>query len=219
MGVIKMMLAEDHTIVRQGLSEILEKYEDVCVVAEAEEGSSMVKKYFEFRPDVVLSDVEMPELDGFAAGNEILSKDRSAKIIFISMHNSDEYIFQAYKMGASGMISKSIIRSELIRAIRVVAGGKKYFMNKTDKELEELAARFNGSKSFMLSNNDSLLTLRDKEILELISQGRKSEEIAGELNLSKRTIDVERSKIMAKLNIKTATQLILYAVQHHLRKK
>jgi len=217
---IKLLVAEDHTIVRQGLSEILEKYDDICIVAEAEDGIAMMKKYFEFGPHVVLSDIEMPGMDGIKAAEEILSKDKAAKIIFLTMYNTDDYVYHAYKMGAYGLISKSVLKNELVKAIRTVAKGQKYFMNKSDTELESLKSRARAETGKGTSGQDSdQLTHRDKEILELIAEGMKSEEIGKKLCLSKRTIDVDRSKIMAKLNIKNSTHLVLYAVQHHLKKK
>lgn len=219
MTTIKLLIAEDHTIVRQGLSDILEKYPDICIVAEAEEGHSMVKKYFEFGPNVVLSDIEMPGMDGMKAAEEILEKDKGAKIIFLTMYNTDDYIYHAYKMGAFGLISKSVLKNELVKAIRVVAGGQKYFMNKSEAELNEMAIRVKKKELSRLQPDDTRLTERDKIILELIAEGLKSEEIASKLCLSKRTIDVERSKIMGKLQLKTATHLVLYAVQHYLKKK
>lgn len=218
MKTIKLLLAEDHTIVRQGLSDILEKYQDICIVAEAEDGNAMVKKYFEFGPHVVLSDIEMPGKDGFTATAEILAKDESARIVFLTMYNTDDYIYQAYKMGAFGLISKSVLKSELIKAIRGAAEGQKYFMNRTEKELNDMAARVNVETDSTLKQESDLLSKRDKDILELIADGFKSEEIAKKLCLSKRTIDVERSKIMAKLNLKTPTHLVVYAAQHHLKK-
>jgi DNA-binding NarL/FixJ family response regulator len=219
MDTIKLLLAEDHTIVRQGLTAIIETSGDICVVAEAEDGQALVRKYFEFKPDVVLSDVEMPGLDGFAAAEEILAKENNARIVFISMHNTDDYISHAYKMGAAGMISKSVIKGELIRAIRAVAEGQKYFMNKSEKELDELCARHDSGKDLSSKQDEELLNQREKDILELIAEGLKSEEIAEKFNLSKRTVDFERAKIMNKLKIKNPTHLVLYAVQHHLEKK
>jgi two-component system response regulator NreC len=220
MNTIKLLIAEDHTIVRQGLSDILEKYEDICIVAEAEDGISMMKKYFEFGPHVVLSDIEMPGLDGLKAAEEILAKDKGAKIIFLTMYNTDDYVYHAYKMGAFGLISKSVLKNELVKAIRTVAKGQKYFMNKSDTDLAGLSAQTKPEQGRGATGQDSdQLTPRDKAILELIAEGMKSEEIGKKLCLSKRTIDVDRSKIMAKLNLKTSTHLVLYAVQHHLKKK
>ena len=216
MKTIKLLLAEDQTILRQGLIDILDKYDDICIVAEAENGHAMISKYFDHKPHVVLSDIEMPSKDGFSAADEILKRDRSAKIIFLTMYNSDDYMYHAFKMGAAGMISKSVLKSELIKAIRLVADGQKYFMNKTEKELSEMASRIKKEASSIPA--DDLLSPRQKSILEYIAAGLKSEEIAANLNLSKRTVDVERSKIMSILNLEESHHLVLYAIKQNLKK-
>jgi two-component system, NarL family, response regulator NreC len=216
MKTIKILLAEDHNIVRQGLIDILDKYEDICIVAEAENGADMVNKYFENKPDLVLSDIEMPGMDGFKAAEEILSKDKSARIIFLSMYSTDDYIYHAFKIGAFGLIPKSVIKSELIRAVRMVAEGLKYFKNKSESELKEMVSRYKKENIALIDNE--ILTMRDKAILEFIAEGLTSEEIGGRLSLSKRTIDVERSRIMVKLNMKEPHHLVVYAVKHFSKK-
>lgn len=216
MKTIKILLVEDHNIVRQGLIDILDKYEDICIVAEAENGADMITKYFENKPDLVLSDIEMPGMDGFKAAEDILLKDRSAKIIFLSMYSTDDYIYHAFKIGAYGLIPKSVIKSELIRAVRMVAEGQKYFKNKSESELKEMVSRY--KKEGVVVIDKDILTARDKAILEFIAEGFTSEEIGNKLALSKRTIDVERSRIMVKLNIKEPHHLVVYAVKHFSKK-
>ena len=214
MNSIKLLVAEDHNIVRQGLCEMLNDFNDIAVIAEAENGLSMVDKYFEFNPDIVISDIEMPRLPGTEAAQQILYKDKKAKIIFLTMHNSDEYIYIAIKIGACGLIPKSVIKNELIRAIKIVAKGEKYFMNKSDAELEQIVKKYDLRVSEKPELRSVNLTPRDKEILLYIADGIKSEQIADKLNLSKRTIDMERSKLMAKLKLDTAQQLVKYAIEY-----
>ncbi len=218
MNAIKLLIAEDHTIVRQGLADMLEKYEDIYVVAEAEDGIQLVKKYFEFGPTVVLSDIEMPGKDGFTAAKEVLAKDKDAKIVFLTMYKTDDYILHAYKIGAYGLISKSVLKGELVNAVRQVAAGNKYFMNTSEEELKKMASQVTSIKEPVIKKDSPELNERQIQILKLIAEGKKSEEIASELNLSKRTIDSERVKIMAKLDFKTPNQLVLYAVQRNLKK-
>lgn len=218
MKTIKLLLAEDHSIVRQGLSDILEKHEDICIVAEAEDGASMVKKYFEFKPTVVLSDIEMTGMDGITAAIEILEKDSDARIMFLTMYNTDDYMVRAFKIGASGLLSKSIHKGELVNAIRSVAAGNKYFMNRTMKELRELASKYENAQAKAAAGGKEELTPRQIAILEFIAEGLKSEDIADRLNVSKRTVDADRSKIMALLDLKTPNHLVLFAVQNYLRK-
>ncbi len=218
MKTIKLLLAEDHSIVRQGLSDILEKYDDLCVVAEAEDGAALVKKYFEFKPSVVLSDIEMDGMDGMTAAKEILAADPEAKIVFLTMYNTDDYLVRAFRIGASGLLSKSVHKGELVNAIRSVAAGNKYFMNRTLKDIRELASKYESRPKESEVEKKGNLTQRQIAILGFIAEGITSEEIAEKINVSKRTVDVERSKIMALFNFKSPNQLVLFAVQNYLKK-
>jgi DNA-binding NarL/FixJ family response regulator len=219
MTKIRLLVAEDHTIVRQGLVNILSEYPDICIVAEAEDGNAVVDKYYEFNPDVILSDVSMPRMDGFAAARMIINKNKGAKVLFLSMYNSDEYLYKAITIGASGFITKDVIKHELIFAIRAVVAGQKYFMGKSEEEIQHVIDRYQQIDS---SHNDShgiTLSSREKEILALIAKGLKSAEIANKLYVSKRTVDSCRIGIMDKLNIKSLPQLIKYAVEISYSKK
>ena len=219
MQKIRLLLADDHNILRQGLIDILERYDDFCIVAEAEDGYSMVNKYFTFNPDVVLCDIEMPGLNGLEAAQEILEKDKDAKIIFLSMHSSDEYIYKILQINASGLIPKEIIKNELLTSIRAVASGEKYFMGKTIQEVEKIRARFDNLIGIR-SEIDSLnLTALEKQVLLFIAEGKTSQEISDVLHKSKRTIDSQRASIMNKLNLESLPQLIKYAVQFSFTKK
>jgi DNA-binding NarL/FixJ family response regulator len=219
MQKIRLLLADDHNILRQGLIDILERYDDFCIVAEAEDGYNMINKYFAFNPDVVLCDIEMPGLNGIEAAQEILEKDKDAKIIFLSMHNSDEYIYKILQINASGLIPKEIIKNELVTSIRAVAGGEKYFMGKTIQEVEKIKARFDNLKGIPDETDSLNLTALEKQILFLVAEGKTSQEISELLHKSKRTIDSQRASIMNKLNLETLPQLIKYAVQFSFSKK
>lgn len=219
MQKIRLLLADDHNILRQGLIDILERYDDFCIVAEAEDGYNMINKYFAFNPDVVLCDIEMPGLNGMEAAQEILEKDKDAKIIFLSMHNSDEYIYKILQINASGLIPKEIIKNELVTSIRAVAGGEKYFMGKTIQEVEKIKVRFDNLKGISGETDSLNLTALEKQILFLVAEGKTSQEISELLHKSKRTIDSQRASIMNKLNLETLPQLIKYAVQFSFSKK
>ncbi|MBI5730305.1 MAG: response regulator transcription factor [Ignavibacteriales bacterium] len=219
MQKIRLLLADDHNILRQGLIDILERYDDFCIVAEAEDGYNMINKYFAFNPDVVLCDIEMPGLNGIEAAQEILEKDKDAKIIFLSMHNSDEYIYKILQINASGLIPKEIIKNELVTSIRAVAGGEKYFMGKTIQEVEKIKVRFDNLKGIPDETDSLNLTALEKQILFLVAEGKTSQEISELLHKSKRTIDSQRASIMNKLNLETLPQLIKYAVQFSFSKK
>ena len=211
---IRLLVAEDHTIVRQGLIDILSKYDDICIVGEAENGYMLIKKYDNFKPDVVLTDIEMPEMKGTEAAKEILSKYPEAKIIFLTMYNSDEYIYKTYKLGAWGLIPKEIIKSELVEAIRSVYEGNKYFMSKSKDDIKEIINKIERYKNITEARSLQL-TPREKEVLMILAQGKTSEQIADILgNITKRSIESHRSSMMRKLNFTKAVELIRFAVQY-----
>lgn len=213
MKKIRLLIADDHNIVRQGLISILEDHPNIVVVAEAEDGESMYEKYFAFKPDIVLTDISMPRMNGIDASKKILAKDKDAKIIFLTMHNSEEYIYKAIKIGVSGLITKDVIKGELVDAIETVAEGNDYFCRISEEGIKNIKNKFEKINNRMQSANTSLLTEREKDILKYISQGFTSEEIAGLLSIGRRTVDITRSAIMEKLNIKTLPQLIRFAVE------
>ena len=219
MQKIRLLLADDHNILRQGLIDILERYDDFCIVAEAEDGYNMINKYFAFNPDVVLCDIEMPGLNGIEAAQEILKRDKDAKIIFLSMHNSDEYIYKILQINASGLIPKEIIKNELVTSIRAVANGEKYFMGKSIQEVEKIKVRFDNLNENLDETNSLNLTALEKQILFLVAEGKTSQEMSELLHKSKRTIDAQRASIISKLNLGTLPQLIKYAVQFSFTKK
>lgn len=213
MNIIRLLLVDDHTIVRQGLIDLLSRYDDMSVIAEAESGEEMIDKYFSYHPDVILSDIEMPGLNGIEAAIKIFDKDPDAKIIFLTMYNSDEYIYKALQIKVSGIIPKEIIKNELAKVIRAVASGRKYFMGKSEEELNNINKKFD---ELMRSHRTRSLTLTpsEKQILFLIADGKSTIEIAQETSKTKRTIDTMRSNMMGKLNIKSLPQFIKYAIQY-----
>lgn len=214
MNKIRLLIADDHTILRQGLVDILEKYDDICVVAEAEDGKSLVSKYFTFLPDVVLSDIEMPNLNGIEAAQEILKRDPAAKILFLSMYNSEEDFYKIYQAKALGLIPKEIIKNELVHAIRTVYNGDKYFLGKSETEIKAIITKYSTiSNSNFAEARSTTLTPTEKNVLLFIADGKTSQEIANITHKSKRTVDSIRSTIMSKLNLHTLPQLIKYAME------
>lgn len=211
MDIIKLIIADDHNILRQGLVGILKNYDDICVVAEAEDGNSLIRKYELFKPDVVLTDIEMPELSGLAAAIKILENYPAAKILFLSMHYSDEYIIRIEEIGGKGLISKEIIKDELVTAIRSVARGESYFMGKSSAEMMQIKERYN---KLQKEENKHVLTKREKEILKFIADGFTSDQIGDKLHVGKRTIDFARTQIMRKLQIDSSHQLLIYAIEN-----
>ncbi len=212
MKKIRLLITEDHNLVRQGIENLLSQCDDISVVAEAEDGQTMINKYLDFKPDVVLCDIEMPRMDGLTAANRILTKDNKAKIIFLTIHNTEEYIYNAYKIGAVGLIPKIVLKDELIDSIRAVDSGKKYFIGKTEEDLKLLKKKYDAIETLRHDSEFSGLTRREKEILTYIGQGFSSSEIADKLQISKETVDSYRSVIMSKMGIETLPKLIRFAL-------
>jgi DNA-binding NarL/FixJ family response regulator len=216
MKAIRLLIADDHNILRQGLIDILKNYSDICIVAEAENGNMLMKKYDLFKPDVVLADIEMPELSGIEAAQKILESYPDAKFLFLSMHYTDEYIYKIDSIGGKGLVSKEIIKDELVNAIRAVAGSEKYFMGKTENEIQKIKDNYD---KLLNESSAAVLTQREIAILQFIAEGLSSEEIANELHIGKRTIDFARTKIMKKLDIDTSNKLLIYAIEYKERLK
>jgi len=214
MKKIRILVADDHNIVRQSIVGLIEANPEVCIIAEAEDGEKLVEKYFKFKPDVVVTDISMPRLNGLEAAKKILASDSKAKIIFLSIHNTDEYIYKCLKIGAKGLVGKDILIGELINAIETVAQGERYFLGKNETEIKKIA---NGIENKKITDTGSLveqLTHREKEVLRSLSLGLTSEEIADKLIVSKRVVDITRMSIMEKLGLKTLHQLIRFAVEY-----
>lgn len=213
METIRLLVADDHNILRQGLVDILRHYKDMVVVAEAESGDEILLKYEKVKPDVVLTDIEMPFTSGINAAKKILQKYPEAKFLFLSMFYNDDYIYKIDSIGGKGLLSKEIIKDELINAIRLVSQGGSYYYGKTEEEIEFIRTR-NDLISGKLKYSKSVLTPREKTVLLEIAKGSTSEGIAAALNIGKRTVDACRSSIMSKLNITTLPGLIKYAIEY-----
>lgn len=210
--VIKILVADDHTLFRQGIIRLLSDNSNFVIVAEAENGNELYKKYFQVRPDVVLADISMPELSGLQAFEKIKAKDNSAKVLFLSMFESSDYVYEVYKSGAMGLINKNILEGELHLAIQTVYGGKKYFGSKwSEDSLKKLVKDFEPSTEFKVYSAIKFSS-KEMQILKLISKGSTSREIADKLGLSKRAIDYYRSNLMRKSRVKTQTDLMKFAL-------
>ncbi|MGD8781121.1 MAG: response regulator transcription factor [Ignavibacteria bacterium] len=210
---IRILVADDHRLFRSGVISLLEDEPNIFVVGEAENGEELINLYSELRPDVVLIDISMPFLTGTEALKEIKKEDPNVRALFVSMHDTEEYIYFALKHKAAGLISKNIMKGELIYAIKRAYEGKQYFgQSWPDEKLREVMMRFEyltGKNSQDTPN----LTPREREILRRIGFGLTSQEIANKLKLSKRTIDSHRSHIMKKLGVNSLSELIKYAVK------
>lgn len=216
---IRIILADDHSLIREGVTRMLVDEKDIFIVGEAHGGEEMIRKYFELRPDIILADISMPDITGLVALEKIREKDPEVKTLFLSMFNEEEYVYYILKAGGKGLINKNTAKGELVYALKRVYDGYNYFGSAwTDKKLEELFKRYESGKVeaeedfFDLSN-------KEHEIIKLIAEGLTSSEIADVLGLGKRTIDTHRANIMQKLGLKSFPELIRYAIKYTNRKK
>ena len=209
--MIRLLIADDHNLFREGIKNLLANEKDIFVVGEADSGESLIKKYIELKPDIVLADISMPPLNGPDALIKLKAMKQSPKFLFLSMFSEDEYIYSCAKAGGYGLISKKINGGELLFAIKTVNEGKRYFgVDKTEENIEEIINDFDKKSKQTRTKHD--LTQREEEILKLISKGLTSSEIAEKLFVSKRTIDSHRTHLIQKLNLKSLPELIKYSI-------
>ena len=208
---IRILLADDHAILRRGLKALLDREADMEVVGEAADGRETLKQVEELRPDVVVLDITMPNLNGIEAARQIQAKGWGTAIIILSMHSDEGYVLRALRAGAKGYLLKDTVEAELIRAIQAVAGGKAYFSPEVSKLLVEEYVQ--GMQQRGLEDSYELLTPREREVLQLLAEGKSSKDIARLLELSVHTVDTHKSNLMQKLSLHSMAELILYAVR------
>ena len=185
-------------------------------MGEATNGEQMIQEYFNIFPDLLLVDIAMPGMTGLDAVSKIKEKEPAVKALFLSMYEGDEYIYKALKSGGTGLINKSVLESELIRAILTVYAGKRYFPTKPDDEsLERLVTEFESDKNQKLMNLEVNLNYREQQVLGFLREGLTSQQMADELGLSRRTIDFYRSCLMQKFNLKSAAALVRFSFEYH----
>ena len=211
MKKIRVLLADDHQMIRTGLRLVVEQQPDLVVVGEADDGKQAVAHATSLRPDVVVMDIAMPILNGIEAARQIKGIDPKAAVIMLSMHSDESYVLRALRAGASAYLLKDSAAGDLVRAIRAVVEGKSFFSPAVSKVLLEDYVR----KLRRSGGEDSyeLLSPREREILQLVAEGKSNKEVAGLLNLSVYTVETHRANIMEKLNLKGLPELILYAVR------
>jgi DNA-binding NarL/FixJ family response regulator len=208
---IRVLLAEDHILVRQGFRRILEDDPGITVVGEARTGLEAIDQCKELKPDVVVMDLSMPDLGGLEATAEILKADPQIKILILSMYSNEAYVRKAFELGAKGYILKNAIEVDLTRAVMALAEGQAYFSPGVSHiVLESMkAGTFQGTSQDPYEK----LTLREKEVLQLIAQGKSNKEIATLLNISVNTVAVHRARVMETLNLHRTAELVLFAVK------
>lgn len=208
-STIKILLADDHTIVRQGLKLILSSQSDLQVVGEAANGHETVELAQQLKPDVVLLDVAMPELNGIEATRRMMEVNPRLRILVLSMHKEAVYVREILKAGARGYLLKDVIDTELLNAVRSVARGDGYIS-------PAVSGALLSDYRQNVTDPADLLTKREREVLQLIAAGKTNKEVAAQLNLSVYTVDSHRGKIMEKLNLHSTGELVRFAIKNGL---
>lgn len=207
----RILLADDHKLMRSGLKALIEQQPDLTVVGEADDGRQAVALAASLKPDLLVMDIGMPNLNGIEAARQITQANPGTAIVILSMHSDESYVLRALKAGAKGYLLKDSAESDLIRAVHAVAGGKSFFSPAVSKVLlDDYVRKLQRSGA---EDAYDLLTPREREILQLIAEGKSNKDVANLLNLSVYTVETHRSNIMEKLNLRGIPELILYAVR------
>ena len=209
----RILLADDHSIVRQGIRSLLENQQDMDVVAEADSGRTAVEMARALRPDVVLMDISMPDLNGVEATRQVLEAVPEAKVIALSVHSDRRYVKGLLSAGAIGYLLKDCAFEELVRAVRAVVSGQAYLSPRVAGIVVEDSVR---AELVTRSQNLSDLTARQREVLELLAVGKTSKEIAFELGVSSKTVDRHRQQLMKKLEVHSIAEVTKYAIRQGL---
>lgn len=208
---ISVLIADDHSVVRDGLRLLLESQSDIRVVGEVADGREAVDAAVRLKPDVIVMDLAMPQLNGIDAATQIVERLDHARIIMLSMHSTVEHVFRALQAGAMGYLRKESAGSEVADAVRTVYAGRRYLSQKITESVVDDYIR----KRAVESPLDSL-SQREREILQLLVEGRSGIEIAKQLHVSPKTVDTYRSRMMQKLGIGDLPGLVKFALQHGL---
>lgn len=211
MAVIRILLADDHTLVREGLRKILETQAGWEVIGEAADGREAVRQALELKPDLVIVDLAMPQLSGVDAIQQIVRRLPSVRVLVLSMHADEVYVTRALKAGAHGYLLKDSAGTELLRAVSALAQSKSFFSPAVsrvmlDDYMRQLAERG-------ITDRYDTLSEREREVFQLIAEGRVNKEIAEILHLSPSTVETHRARLMEKLDVHSAVEIVLYAVR------
>jgi len=209
----KIILADDHKIIREGLRSLIEKQPDMEVIAEAQDGLMTVSLVQKLQPDVVIMDIGMPEMNGIDATTKITTEYKTVKVIALSMHSDRRFVMQMLKAGAAGYLLKDSAFEELVSAIHAVITKQHYLSQKiTDVVVQEYLQNLPRNESTVFT----VLTAREREVLQLIAEGKSTKQTASVLNVSVKTIETHRQQIMEKLDMRSIAQLTKYAIREGL---
>jgi len=211
MKKVRILLADDHTVMRAGLRALLERQPNLEVVGEAEDGRQTVELASSHVPDVVVMDIAMPNLNGVEATRRMVSKQPTISVVILSMYSDESYVMRALAAGARAYLLKDSAVTDLIRAIEAVSQGKSFFSPKISRILAEEYVRALKQKG--VADSYELLTPREREILQLLAEGKTNKEVATSLNISVYTAETHRGNILQKLNLHSSPELVLYAVR------
>ena len=208
---LRLLLADDHTLMRQGLRHILESNSELDIVAEASSGIDAVELAREHKPDVAIVDIAMKELNGIEAAAQILIHSPHTAVLILSMYSDERYVLRAVKAGARGYVLKNSAGEELIQAIYAVQKGTAFFSPAVARIFQDGFARLKDASD--VTDRYELLTNRERQIYQLLAEGNSNKEIANRLNLSLHTVETHRWRIMEKLDLHSAAELVLSAVR------
>jgi DNA-binding NarL/FixJ family response regulator len=211
MNSLRIVLADDHTLFRQGLRRVLEEHDGWHVVAEASDGAEAVRLTLEHEPHMVILDVAMPRLNGVEATRQITRRLPDVPVLIVSMYSDDVYITQALQAGARGFLLKDSADADLVRAVTDLAAGKSHFSPSVSKVVLDDYVRHLAERG--VTDRFDALSEREREVFQLIAEGNSNKDIAHLLNVSPGTVETHRARIMEKLDVHSAAEIVLYAVR------
>jgi len=209
----RILLADDHKIVRDGLRSLLEKQPGIDVVAEADNGRTTVRLARELLPDLVIVDIGMPDLNGIEATRQIVTENPRIRVVALSMHSDRRFVAQMFKAGASAYLLKDCAFEELAQAVQVVLAGRTYLSPQVAGTVVEDYIRHLAATD---ASGFSVLTAREREVLQLLAEGNSTKQIANSLHVSMKTVETHRQQIMNKLNVQSVADLVKYAIREGL---
>lgn len=210
---LKILIADDHEVVRQGVRTIIESQADWTVVAEAQNGADAVSRALELKPDIALLDITMPELNGLEAAKQILKQLPETQVLILTMHESDELVREVLAAGARGYVLKTDARRDLVNAVRSLSEGRPFFTPKVAEMVLEGFRQGQAPAQIEIPAGDRL-TARERQIVQLLAEGKTSKEVATALDISVKTADTHRANLMRKLNLHTLADIVRYAIRN-----
>ncbi|HET8824428.1 MAG TPA: response regulator transcription factor [Terriglobales bacterium] len=215
MGVLRIMVADDHEVVRKGLVALLQAQPDWQVCGEAGDGREAVEKAIQLKPDILILDIGMPSLNGLEATRQILKTIPNARVLILTLHDSDQVVREVLNAGARGFLLKSDAARDLVAAVEALRHDKTYFTSKVAAMVLEGYLK-GGTPGAIITPGRNRLTPREREIVQLLAEGKSTKEVAVALGLSVKTAETHRSNIMRKLQLHSVSDLVLYAVRNNI---